>query len=175
MLTLGENDVFVECRSELEGIWGFLPGVIVNSLMLVCDQIRRSTCTYSGPRYQPSCLSLPCTCGTRYLLLVSILWCLGCTKSLTWNKNIPVMHDKVLNDVGRALDNIDVSPIHPAMVRPHGCGEKVVSRLAHGLSPWPLRSKAMPLLHTLPGGHTEAFLHNHSRSESNIRVVLHSL
>ena len=39
MPTFGENDVFVECRSELEGIGGFLPGIIVNSLVLVGDQV----------------------------------------------------------------------------------------------------------------------------------------
>lgn len=38
---------------------------------------------------------------------------------LTRNENIPVMHNEILNDVGRVLNNIHVPPVHPAVVRLH--------------------------------------------------------
>jgi len=73
--------------------------------------------------------------------------------------------DKVLDDLGRAVLDVDVTPVHPTVLRLHSSTEKVVSSLAHGLSTRTLRSETVSILNTLAQMNTEIFLHYGSAVE----------
>lgn len=94
----------------------------------------------------------------------------------TRNKNIAIVSDKVLNDLGRTVLDIDITPVNPAMLRFHSRAEKVISSLAHSLSTRTLSSETMSILNTLTQMNTEIFLDYGSAVEGNrVGTVLDAL
>ena len=89
------------------------------------------------------------------------------TYAHTRNKDIAVVSDKVLDDLGRAVLDVDITPVDPAVLRLHSSTEKVISSLAHSLSARTLRSETMSILDTLAQMNAEIFLHYGSAVEGD--------
>lgn len=67
----------------------------------------------------------------------------------TWNKNISIMGDEVLQNLFRAVNDIDIAPIHPRMFWFQRSSEEVVSCPAKSLAPRALGLEGVPVLHVL--------------------------
>lgn len=94
----------------------------------------------------------------------------------TRNKNIAVVSDKVLNDLGRAVLDVDIAPIDPTVLRLHGSAEKVISCLAHCLSTRTLSSETVSVLDILTQMNSEIFLNDGSAVEGNrVWAILNAL
>ena len=91
------------------------------------------------------------------------------THDHTGNKNIAVVSDEILNDLGRTVLDIDITPVDPTVLRLHSSAEKVISSLAHGLSARTLSSETVSVFDTLAQMNTEIFL-NHSSAAERDRV-----
>lgn len=78
----------------------------------------------------------------------------------TRDENVAIMSDKVLDDFRRAVLDIDIAPVDPAVFRLHGSTEEVISGLAHGLSTRTLGSETVSVLDVLAQMDAEIFLHN---------------
>ena len=101
---------------------------------------------------------------------------MGSAHDHTRNKNIAVVSDKVLNDFGRAIVDVDVAPVDPTVLRLHSSTEKVISSLAHGLSARTLSSETVSVLDILAQMNTEIFLNNGSAVEgSRVGAILNAL
>lgn len=77
------------------------------------------------------------------------------------------MSDEVLDNLRRAVLDVDVTPVDPAVLRLHGGAEKVISSLAHSLSARTLGSETMSILNTLAQMNTKIFLNDGSAAEGN--------
>jgi hypothetical protein len=75
--------------------------------------------------------------------------------------NVPIMRHEILDDLGRAVDNIDVSPVHPAVLGLERCRKQVVPRATHSLPPRSLRLERVSVCNVLGEAHTKVLLHNH--------------
>lgn len=62
-------------------------------------------------------------------------------------QNIPVMRHKILNDAVRAVLDIDVTPVYPAVLGLHGGREEIVPRSTHILPARSLRCEPMSVLY----------------------------
>lgn len=83
----------------------------------------------------------------------------------TGNNNVPVVGDEVLNDLGRTVDNVDISPVDPRVVGLQGGREEIVARPAHGLSARPLGLEAVTVLDILAQLEAKVLFDNHSAAE----------
>ena len=98
------------------------------------------------------------------------------TYAHTGNKNIAIVGDKVLDDLGRAVLDVDITPVYPTMLRLHSSTEKVISSLAHGLSARTLGSETVSVFNTLAQVNTKIFLHYGSAVEGDrVRATLNAL
>lgn len=101
---------------------------------------------------------------------------MGSAHDHTRNKNIAVVSDKVLNDLGRAVLDVDIAPVDPTVLRLHGSAEKIISCLAHCLSARTLSSKTVSILDILTQMNTEIFLNNGSAVEGDrVGAILDAL
>lgn len=89
-----------------------------------------------------------------------------------WHQDIPIVRHKVLNDVWRVLDNINIPPVDPRVLRLHGSVKQVVPRAPKSLPPGSLIFEAMPVLNILGDGDSPILLDNHDAVEGNFRVAL---
>ena len=83
------------------------------------------------------------------------------------------MSDEILEDLPRAIDNVDIPPVNPGMLRPHGRGQEVVPRLAHSFPARPLRLEAVAVLDALAQLKAKILLDNGCTAEGDfIRPLL---
>jgi len=83
----------------------------------------------------------------------------------TGNNNIPVVGDKVLDNLGRTVHNVDVSPVDPRVVGLQGGREEIVARSAHCLSARALGLEAVTVLDILAQLEAKVLLDNQSAAE----------
>lgn len=70
------------------------------------------------------------------------------------------MSNKILDNFGRAVLDVDIAPVDPAVFGLHGGAEEIIPGLAHGLSAGALCSKTVSVLDTLAQMDAEIFLDN---------------
>ena len=75
------------------------------------------------------------------------------------------MGDEVFDDLGRAVHNVHIPPVHPGVVGLQGGREKVVTRSAHGLSAWSLGLESVTVLDVLAQLEAKILLDNQSAAE----------
>jgi hypothetical protein len=91
------------------------------------------------------------------------------------DQDVAVVGDEVFDDFARALDDVDVAPVHPAVVGLEGSAKQVVPRPGHGLAPRSLGFELVAVLYTLFEFDAKVLLYNQSRVERVLWVVLDSL
>jgi len=128
--TFGENNILVQGIGELQTLFRLLPRIVVEATFDV-DAVLVTV--------------EPDICIVVSISLISCLLAL----ERTGHQNIPIMRHKILDDAIRAVLDVDVAPVHPAVLWLHGGIQKVVARLAHCLSPRALRRKSVSILHAL--------------------------
>lgn len=84
---------------------------------------------------------------------------------LTGNENVPIVGNKVLENLLGAVHDIYIPPVHPRMLRLERRGQEVVAGLAHGLAPGSLGLEGMTLLDTLAQLESKVLLDNHGAPE----------
>lgn len=79
----------------------------------------------------------------------------------TGNDDISVMLNEIFDYADWILDNVDIPPIDPFVLRLQGSVQEVVPRSANALPPGTLRFEAVPLLHSLREFVAEVFFNDH--------------
>lgn len=94
----------------------------------------------------------------------------------TRNKDIAIVSDKVLNNLGRAVLDIDIAPVNPTVFRLQSSAKKVISSLAHCLSARTLSSETVSVLDVLTQMNTEILLNDGSAVEGDrVGAILDAL
>jgi len=95
----------------------------------------------------------------------------------TRNENVLVVSDEVLDDLLRAVDDIDVSPVHPGVVGLQSRVEKVVAGSTNGLATGTLGGKGVPVLDVHVDDCSKVLLDNRRAAECDLllRLLLDAL
>jgi hypothetical protein len=78
------------------------------------------------------------------------------------------MSNEILENLGRAVDNVNVPPINPRVLGLQGSGQQIVSGSAHGLPARALGLEPVSVRDILAEMEAEIFLHNGGTSERDI-------
>lgn len=94
----------------------------------------------------------------------------------TRNKDIPVVSYEILNDVPRAVNDVDIAPVDPCVVGLESSGEQVVAGPAHGLPARTLRLEAVAIRDILAEMESKVLLDDRCAPEGNgVRALLDPL
>ncbi len=65
---------------------------------------------------------------------------------LTGHQDVSIMGNEILNDLFRAVYNVDITPVDPGMLGFQSCGEQIISCLSHLLPAWALGGETVSRL-----------------------------
>lgn len=78
------------------------------------------------------------------------------------------MRDKILDDLARAVDNVHVPPVHPAMLGLERCRQQVIPRSSHRLPSRSLCRETVSVLHILTQRYAEILLDDGGAAEGDV-------
>jgi hypothetical protein len=91
------------------------------------------------------------------------------------NQNVDVVGLEIFNDLGRTVLDIDIPPVHPAVLWLHSRREQIVTGAPHSFPARSLSLEAMPVFHILRQRHAKVLFDDHGGPERILGVLLHAL